>query len=1213
MRTRLRKLFKYLALLTGSLMLVLIAFGWLVRYPAVQSWLVEHTTWVLQRELGAPVYVGEVDVALPMQAVLRDVTLCDQQGLEMFRTKEIRLNVINFSLWRFLWYRGEVQRLSLRSLRLYEPSVYLYKRSDGELNLRFLLDRFAAKDSVRKPGRLELDLVAANIEDGRFRYRDSTSVEGDTLFPGRVNFRNLLFDSLQANFSLLYTADGTLDAQLSQLSALEPEAGLRVEHVSFDLSATNPLPDSSGIAEAPQISILDLSLKSGRTWLHGDLLLPDRDLGGIAQFGPDYFFEANLKSDCRLDFALLNYFLAGGSPLQGEVYALGTVTGTFHHIESQDLRVRFGEQSRVRATFSIDEPLNPEETRLNVRMRPSILAFDEVERLLPAVTFPDVLRAMRLLSVQGRLEGSLQDLQVDMRTGTEVGEVVADLHLQLPPRVPVITYEGEITTTNLDLNELGLTDQEPSRRLNFTGTVNGRGVTLEELNTRFDAIVEDSDLFGYQVDSLLAEVQVADRKIEGFLRARDPEGLAYGRVNIDYSTSPGLIKADGEVEKLNLSRYGLYEEPIRVTTRYHVDLRGDSLDNFLGEVSLVNNHFEHLGDTTELDIPGFWVNVTEPRPGIRYTNLKSSFLQADVMGNYTYTRAIDYTRRLVEEARLYFSNQDSLIEAYYAEKPVDSLSLDAKVAVAAGDSLNELLAFLGQPLFFSPNSLLVCDLKFDSTEQVNVTYKGDSVGYQGAVLARPDIGMTVIKKAHVNELNLNGEVYSRFLRVGPRFTLDSLSLEVAGANNYFLSDLQAYQFDADGEVRFVLETWRTPDGVLRSVVNADTSHLILQTDTLRVAEGDSILYSKEELYVRNLVIQNESRYFRVHGTVSEDPNSRLTVSLAQLDMGFFSEIYPLPYEPGGMLNVELELSNLIQRPEVELFSRVDSFTLDGYPYGTVHLQANWAQAFSSVIVRGRLMDGASDTTLFLAGTYSLEDSISPLDFRIGTTQGFPLDYISPFVKEQIYGISGSVALERFFIRGRPDKLEVEGTGYFRDAGFGVSYFKTQYTFAGRIEFENNLIHFPRIRLYDRHRNHADFHGDIYHEGLTDFEFDLQMDSVRNFLVMDTRRQDNPYFYGTIYMKDGLADITGNLEELNLQAIASSGPNSRLRIPVTDYTDMGRPDYITFVGEEVLTDPTFNTGLKGFNLSLTTIATEDAEVELIFDERVGDIIRGRGEG
>lgn len=1199
---------------TGVLVVMLLLLTYFLRLPPVQTRLIAYAVERLERELGTEVYVNSIRAALPSSIVLEDMAICDEQGAVLLRMNAFRLDVLSLSLWDYLRCRDEVQRLTLRAVRLIKPDVFIYRRpEDGVFNYRFILDHFASDDTVRRAGRLELDLRSLHIEQGAFRYIDSTKADRDLRQAGHFNSHNFRVEQMQADISAFVSPGGRIDAQLLQFSGEEVYAGLHIDHLSFDLLAEDPLPGPDSLPVSPQVRLADISLKTGRTWFTADLHIPDRNL--VAAFdvlAPDYVFAADLKSGCRLDFALIDYFLSEPSPLRGEVYAEGQVGGSLYHLESKDLKVSFGQASGFRTVFSIDEPLDTERLLLDVRMRRCVVDFDELGELMPSFSLPPQLRPLRLVALQGRMQGSLRDFQIDIETDTRLGAVQADLHMQLPAGAGRVRYEGQISTRALNLNALGLADFKPSSNLNFDGTVKGQGLALDEVEARFDATITPSDLFGYAIDTVDAEVAIANRKVLGHIRVVDAEGWVGGKVDIDLSTSPGVIRADGQLRRLNLARYGLYEDPVQVSSDLHVDMRGDSLDNLLGDLRFDRTAMVNLRDSSQVQIPSFWMEMSEPSPGFRYLNVKSNLLDADLAGNYTISRAWTLSQRLLYESQLYFANNDSLIRDYYANRKPDSVELDIKVAIGVKDSLNQVLKFFCQPAYIADKTLIISDMQFGVSEQANILVKSDSLYYASLILEGTELDLNLVKLADSNELVIAGGIHSRSFRAGPQFVMEEVSLDVQGADNEFESDIVAYQPRAASLLRIKIKTLLAARGVIRSHIDPATSMLIVREDTLRVREGDSIVYRLGEVLIHNLLLEDAERYVRVHGLISEDPLSKLTLSVAGLNMAFFSEIYPLPYAPGGRLNADIDLAGLTTQPRVQVYSRIDSFELNDFYYGTVFFNGRWDEGVSEIGVDGRLvMDG--DSTLVLRGVYNLADSVSPLDFRMLTYEGFPLDYVQPFVEDQIYGIAGTVRLEQFRIRGSLSKLDVKGTGFFRNAAFGVSYFKTAYTFDGRIEFENNRISFPRLRLYDRNRNHADLHGDIVHQGLTDFQFNLQVDSVRNFLVMDTRKEDNDLFYGTVKLKDGIADITGDLEELSVNAFAMTGAGTRLKIPLTDYSTLGRPDYIRFVGEELEAEVERNTGLQGFNLSLTTHATEEAEVELIFDERVGDIIRGRGEG
>jgi hypothetical protein len=120
------------------------------------------------------------------------------------------------------------------------------------------------------------------------------------------------------------------------------------------------------------------------------------------------------------------------------------------------------------------------------------------------------------------------------------------------------------------------------------------------------------------------------------------------------------------------------------------------------------------------------------------------------------------------------------------------------------------------------------------------------------------------------------------------------------------------------------------------------------------------------------------------------------------------------------------------------------------------------------------------------------------------------------------------------------------------------------------------------------------------------------------MMLNTSAEDNDLFYG-----QGIGffklDITGSFARTNMVIDATTGKDTRLYIPLTSTADANEANFIRFTnGTEEKDDPKKNkkfafTDLKGLNFEMNLTVTEDAEVQLIFDEQAGDIIKSRGEG
>ncbi|MDX1909446.1 MAG: translocation/assembly module TamB domain-containing protein [Bacteroidia bacterium] len=1210
---------RWIRRLLRSLMGVLVTVAFLlflarivIAIPAVQNGLVRWAEGFLAQEMGTGVSVGEIDMGLPVQAVLRDVVIQDESGLEMFVLSQLRIDMLGFSVWNYLRDQEATHALSIRNIVLVQPRIQLYRRkADGRLNLQFILDKFTGNNNSS----MTLDLASIRLEGGRVTWVDSTHAGFDSLAQGYINYHNLHAEDIQLNLSLLMGQNNQMDLQLNQLAFRERNSGFMLDHLGLalisDPDSTHPAAD--GTPRRPYVLIQDLSLQVGRTWLLGSCLFPGKTLA-TAFSGPDFRYEARLDEGCRLDFESLTPFLEAPLPVRGEVYLTGPIHGTADMIETSGLALRYMDETRLKAALRIERLLEPESSYMTIRMEPSEVSMRELQVLLPEVPFPPILYNLRTLALTGTWDGGYDDFQVAVDANTPEGRIAADMHMALPPAAPDLVYEGSFATTHLDLNALGLADMNISRDLTLHGVVQGSGSETKNLSLKASLQVSPSALLSSRIDTLTAAIQYEKGLLAGSVAGRDAEGEVDLVLAWDTRTADGVAEAAGRISRINLQRWGLSEMPLLLTAGLDASLKGQTLDQLAGGLEVRDASLYRKTDGAMLTVPALSLLATR-RNRDRSLSLVSSVANADLTGEFSLSQAVAFSRQLGEEIVLYLNNQDSVTQAYYAQLQPDTTAFNMAFRVVAEDSLNTLLAFLQQPLRLAPGSEVNANIQYDpetGTQEVLLTVACDTISYADVRIDRLGLDVNLFKQARAPSLLLAGVVSADSLRVGQVFELDRLTANIQGAENKFSGDFSAVQPQAPSRIQLSLQSVFEPEGKVRLTLDDQVSYITIQADTLRFSEGGAVEFRGNTIDVHNVVLQDANRYLAANGTISDAPDSRLSISLAQLDMGFLEQIYPFGYHPGGKLNADIELLSLLSAPEVFLLSRIDQFALDEYVYGQVFINGSWRESTGIISLDSRLRDSVG-TTLVLEGEYVIPDTVSPLDFELVTRHDFPLDYIYPFVKTQLYGIKGAVELDKFTITGTLDDININGKGHFKDAGFGVDYFKTSYTFNGDIIFDKNRITFPVITLYDQNNNKADFHGTILHQGLTNFTFDLQLDKVSNFLVMNTKRKDNEYFYGTLLLKDGIADITGDLSKITVQAIAATGQGSELKIPLDYDTEYGRPEYIRFKEETPKSISNQQAAELGFEINLTALATEDLEIEMIFNERTGDIIRGRGNG
>ncbi|MCI4670393.1 MAG: translocation/assembly module TamB [Bacteroidia bacterium] len=1202
----------------GFIFFLVLITVWSISIPKVQTWLVSQADWILEDRIGTEVELDEVNVALPAKIAFNGLRVKDEQGEMLADIQSMRLSMLNFSLWNYLFSpRDSVAEVGINGVEFNKPVIYVYKRPDSVFNYQYIIDSFRSKGSGKKPKPLAIRFSDLIVSDGIFTYVDSTSHKIDSTHKGRFIGQNFKFKELNLETSLLLLPKNQMEIDLGALSGREDYSGFQISFLSFHLkNQANP-----DIEDKNQLDIDRFRLRTYESSLNGSIRFPKMGLLELAKNRDKFYAEMNLKRGSVFDFNDSRYFLRGDFPLKGKVSVQGKSYFNRDQIITRDLILGTGKQTLIAGKVEVYNYNKPKRLKLNALFDKSRISLREVEELLPMLGLPDFLKPINKLELEGTVDGSLNDFNINLGMDTELGRIVANLDLLMLDNKKRLSYKGDILTENLNLNALGLEELAVSKKLNVKGSVEGEGIDLDNIDALLDLQVVNSDIKGYQLDTAAIDMKVSTGKIDGKLFFKDPEGLADVNMEIDLQASPSIYKIDGKVDKLNLKTYGIFKENVLASTRMHVDISGDSLDLMNGEISLRNAKILNTESGKSINVPELYFNASENSSNFKYLNLKSSLLDADIAGNFDYKRATDLLLRLGKETQLYFGNNDSLTQEYYKSKTYDSLDLKIQMGMAVKDSLNKVFDFFDVPLNIDPGSfvqgLFLMRANQESpglapVERLNINYSGGYIEYDKMVSYSPFAEMTIIKVPSENSFNMDGEIVSDSLRLADSFHLDELSIRANSTGKEVKSSVDFTQRESKGIASFSASTYLQTGGVIKTVLDSGSS-LDIHGDTLAIDNNHSIVVKGNEINIDNLILQNDERYYRVNGWISENPLDKIELQFNSFDLTTINEFYPLDFDLEGILGGTITARSLLGKPLVELGARVSAFSFEDYDYGNIFTRAFWSADQNIVDLGTFLVDEKRDTTLKLIGSYRIDDEESPLDFKLLSDQGIPLNFFTPFVGRELYNLEGKIGLESFTITGTLDEPIALGTGSFEQASFGISYFQTSYIFNGSVLFDNKHINFQNIKVTDRFDNEAELYGDIRHKGFQEFKFNLQLASAKNFLLMETESRHNEYFYGTLILDEAIADITGDLETISVQALTSFAPGSELNIPADYKSEFNKPDYIVFKGEKDEELLKAKTELLGFDLNLTALASEDLDVNIIFDERVGDIIRAKGVG
>ena len=163
----------------------------LLRIPYVQQKVATTATRELSECLGVPVRIGNVDIEWFNRLVLENLYLEDESGTVLFDANHVSAG---FEILPLL--NG---RIVFSTVRLFGFSVNLHKETPADkLNLQFVIDAFASKDTVKKQSNIDLRFNSILIRRGNFRY----DVKNAATTPGKFNAKHIDIRNISAKISM---------------------------------------------------------------------------------------------------------------------------------------------------------------------------------------------------------------------------------------------------------------------------------------------------------------------------------------------------------------------------------------------------------------------------------------------------------------------------------------------------------------------------------------------------------------------------------------------------------------------------------------------------------------------------------------------------------------------------------------------------------------------------------------------------------------------------------------------------------------------------------------------------------------------------------------------------------------------------------------------------------------------------------------------------
>lgn len=1135
----------------------------------VQTRLTNELANYLSRELNAVVSVDAVDLEFVKTIALDGVYVEDQQGDTLLYLGTLKADVNSYNLSN--------TQFDLGFVGLENGVVNLREREDG-LNLDFLIDYFASDSSAGgAPPHITCDeLVLHNM---RFRY----DVDAAEPVAYGMDYEHLDVRGIQLMASDLKVEADTISGNLTTLAARE-KCGLNLKNLAGE------------ILVHPQLAgIQHMTLNTDASALHGHYVMR------YDAYPAFYDFIEAVRMDAGIDSG---YVAATDiAPFASDLHGLnetidfsGSVRGPVADLKSKDLRL--ATNSGILLEGEVDLKGLPDIENTFIRLQADrLLANKQSVDQIPLPPFneaqslvtPPELSKLGQMQFSGSFIGYVSDFLAFGELSTAQGNLEADLQLKADS-AGHYEYNGQLLTAGFNIGSL-LPASSTLGSVGLDLNVEGRGLTLEELDAMLNGSVQHVEVNGYRYRNIDLQGELADKHFTGLMAARDPNANLDFNGTIDFSSELPEYDFTAKLHKANLHKLNLTDPDSALTlaTKVTLKLKGTNIDNLRGTASADSTMLTL--EKQEFFMKKFYLATGEDEQQNRHLELNSDYVRAAVSGRYKF-------QDLPEVADYLISNAVPSFFAGGGPAPHPGQQFDFRVEVINSEPITRFFV----PDILAPNGMLATGSYNGASNQLDMAVTSPLVGLYGRNIHGLDLQITgrdslVEVQGETHYLQLTDTIGLRNTEFLAKAINDNIQFGFAWDNKDSVS-----AGDFTGLMRIVSPT--------RYNISFLKSELLVNGYPWSIDPGNSIRIDTTSIAVRNFAIGGARQEIAFNGTLSERKSDELTIDLTNFgleQLRFLAE--PFGTTINGTVNGSATLANPYQALLFRCNLALADLVVNEVELGSGNIESAWNPGSRTVALNGNL-NHSSGRSFEVGGFYYPDRTSQSLDIMLKTND-LAIDVLAPYVKDFLGELRGSLSGE-VTVRGTPEKPLVRGALNIAEADFLFSYLNTHYSIRNeQLLIREDFIGFDVMEVFDDKGDIAVATGTIFHDNFESFDYDVSL-STNKFQFLNTRQGDNYLYYGEAYLS-GLVNLSGYGDNIDIEIVAKTERGTRLYVPLDEDEDAEEIEYITFVTHDTIPEEEYEVDLNGIHLDFELEVTPEAEMQMIFDQTAGDIMKGRGYG
>ncbi|MBL7815857.1 MAG: translocation/assembly module TamB domain-containing protein [Saprospiraceae bacterium] len=905
------------------------------------------------------------------------------------------------------------------------------------------------------------------------------------------------------------------------------------------------------------------------------------------------------------------------------------VFGKVNSLKVNDFNIGLGEGVVAMGDFSSRDLNNINETFINLDLKNLRSSMTNLRQLIPNFKPAKDFDKLGNLDFSGKFVGFFNDFTANGTLHSALGDATMDMKLRPETDTSQAFYNGNL---NLDRFNIGqLTEVPDLGKVSIkTEILRGVGFTKDKMKLDLKATIDNFQYKNYDYQNLKLAGNISHKQFNGFFESHDPNVDFKFDGSINFATDTPVYKFASNIHRLDFQKLNLLKEDYALSGDFNLDFSGSKLSNIAGTIDAHNilivkdRVTKHTIDSLVIkSVPNIENGLVD---GSKKFTIQSEVLNADITGRFS-----------LEQIPNAFVYQFAKFHPHLAEDlgmlPKNYLSdLQNGLLLTRPPQQFEFNIFVNN----TKNLTHLIDNKLDTLKNIEIEgtfddakdeyywkiltpethHYGDitivefgSIGQSEGADIRWDLNTTAIK--------LKGGQDFRQLTFQNQITADSIQIGLTSFNFSTALGMDTVELNA--------MIMRQDSSYKISFVSSALSRLKIFGDFWDIDRDNYIVVGKDKLYINGFDMRNEDRTV----TIKSEGNRGLSAYLDNFDIRFLNkQLNDSRFVFGGKYRVYAAIEDIFEMKNFGATAMLDSFVVSGENRGVLRIEALGTDLKEPIHANISLI---TDTSKVIADGFYYPSvtgahQANSIDVNLGLSN-FPFKTLQLLIEEGASGFKGRVD-GSLHVSGPIKTIDTEGSLRLRDAEVTVDYLKIPIIVKDEtVKVTNTLFDATGGKIYDKYGNVATIKGGLTHNRFENFGLNLRVSS-KNFLFLNTTREDNPLYYG-VGIGEGDISFSGDFRNTDIRISAKAGKGrdekkkeviTKITFPFTSTQATSETKFFTFKNRNLSSENKDNNDnkpkvkdLRGIDLQMELEITADAETNLIFDEVAGDNIKARGTG